>query len=399
MLQEDASKWKAETYNNMTRTGIFCLYAPTGNIDFTITNTLKELKKVTSKLIVAVNGNVNNMSDLQPYADEILLRENKGFDIGAYAEVILSPVYREMIKKSGELVLCNSSFYGPFIPFKAIFQKMEKSSADFWGISSSEKGLQQHIQSYFMVYRQRVLEGEELFSYLREHVEGKKIDYFSACSVFENGLFWELKKAGYKFDAYKRNIDCDNYTNPYGSVKMDGIPILKKKIFSREFYQQKQVANALSYIEKKYRYDITLILEHAHQAYGIVLQKEDIRKEIRERAKKDILPEDNLIAREEIEQFVASQEKILIYGIGGMAKRIFSCFFFYEDNPILQGFVISDGQNIEDKNFRGYPIYRYSEIEKDIDMALLVALNQDNTEEVYPLLRNRKKVKFLWKNF
>ncbi|MEY8374764.1 rhamnan synthesis F family protein [Lachnospiraceae bacterium 56-18] len=382
----------------MNRTGIFCLYTPTGEIDSTITFTLKDLKRSVSYLIIVVNGYINNNFDLSDYADKIVIRDNVGLDVGAYTEIILSPDYVDKIKNSDELVLCNSSFYGPFISFKDIFYKMENNSADFWGISSSEKNFVQHIQSYFLVFRRKILEGGELFCYLKNRVDLKKMDYFGACSIFENGLFWTLKNAGYRFDAYKRNIDCDNYLNPYGSVKIDELPILKKKIFSKDFYQKRKVLNALSYIKKNYQYDIKLILDNAFCEHGIKISDSEIKKSIEE-VQQDLFQDHELIEREEVERFIAEHEKIFIYGNGIMAKMIYSCFFFYENNPKLIGFIVSDNQAISERDFRGYPIYRYSEIKVSNQAAILVALNKYNAKEVTSCFKERKNIKFLWKDF
>ncbi len=381
----------------MNRVGIFCLYTRTGDIDKTVKHTLIELKNVIEYLVIVVNGFVNNKEDIYLYADDVLFRENSGFDIGAFKCAILSPKYKNRIKESEELVLCNSSFYGPFIPFKDIFESMESSEADFWGLSSSEKNLVEHIQSYFIVFRNRIIKGEELFTYLKERVDIRKLDYFDACSIFENGLFWILKKAGYKFDAYKRNIDCDNYSNPYGSLKIDRLPILKKKIFSQEFYEKERVMNALSYINKIYSYDIGILLDDVYRNYNIKICKEDIERHQIGVASKNIFQNKNLIDKEDIESFIDSHEEMFIYGYGKMAKHIYSCFFFYERNPKLKGFIVSDDQPIIEECFRGYPVYHTADIDNIFEKAVIVALNWNNTRDVINQLKGIKNIKLLWK--
>lgn len=136
----------------MERIGIFCLYIPSGEIDATVIHTLEELKSVVDYLTIVINGYVNKASKLSVYADRILIRRNIGFDIGAYKEVILSSDHIEKIKNSGELVLCNNSFYGPFISFQEIFAKMKQSKADFWGISSSEKTCRSIFNPIFLSF-------------------------------------------------------------------------------------------------------------------------------------------------------------------------------------------------------------------------------------------------------
>lgn len=384
----------------MRRTGIFCLFTPSGEIDSTLLHTIEAMKEIVGYFIIVVNGNLNSSDELRNYADEVVVRENTGFDIGAYKDVILSPKYSNKIKEADELILCNSSFYGPFISFQEIFGKMEGSVCDFWGISSSEKNLSQHIQSYFLVFRRRVLKGEELFRYLRERVDTERLDYFDACSIFENGLFQTLKKAGYRFDAYKRSIDCDGYQNPYGSVKLDGLPVLKRKIFSEEFYQEKEVTNALSYVRETYGFDIRPILDHAYRVYGIELTSEMIeaaRTDSKKLPEKDLFCDPDAVGREEIELFITKHQDVYIYGSGEMAKIVYSSFFFYEKNPGLKGFVVSDHQTISEKSFKGYPVYRYSEVKNRPGAAFLVALGKHNTREVLLQLSQVENVMFLWR--
>ena len=381
----------------MKRLGIYCIYEPSGEIGESIIKTLIDLKNVVEYIVVVINGIIHNKNILYKYVNEVVVRENLGFDIGAYKRVILDIKYKNRLKNFDELVLCNNSFYGPFISFKSIFDKMEKSKADFWGISSSERNLVQHIQSYFLVLIYNILNGDEFIRYLEEWIDEKKIDYYGACSVFENGLFWMLKKAGYCFDAYKRNIECDNYLNPYGSVKIDKLPILKRKVFSKRFYDEEKVVNALSYVKETYKYDINVILNDAYFNYGIKLNIQEIGKKQSSSVYKDFLQKIDMVSREEIEEFIDLHNQVYIFGNGKMAKHIFSCFFFYENNPKLGGFIVSDDQCIAGNCFRGYPVYKISEIKDLSEKALLLALNKANTRSVMPYLNEVGKIKILWK--
>jgi hypothetical protein len=55
-----------------------------------------------------------------------------------------------------ELVLTNSSVYGPIAPLSRTFQRMTESPCDFWGLTDSLE-LDYHIQSFFLVMRRRLL--------------------------------------------------------------------------------------------------------------------------------------------------------------------------------------------------------------------------------------------------
>ena len=128
----------------MYRTAIFCFYDKMGVIGEDDLFLLKELNECASYVVVVVNGELKNRDNLQYLADKIIYRKNTSYDAGAYKEALLKQECREVIEKSDELILCNNSFWGPFVHFSCIFKEMEKSKADFWGLNDyqSESGLQ-----------------------------------------------------------------------------------------------------------------------------------------------------------------------------------------------------------------------------------------------------------------
>jgi len=103
----------------MERLGIFVFYDREGIVDSYIDYLLCDLRKCMSYLIIVVNGEVNILGyDIfSKYADQIVIRDNKGFDIGAYKEIIEDLYQKKEMKKWDEIVFCNDTFYGPFIPF------------------------------------------------------------------------------------------------------------------------------------------------------------------------------------------------------------------------------------------------------------------------------------------
>ena len=50
------------------------------------------------------------------YTNEIIIRENSGFNAGAYADVIVK-VLDDEIRDWDELVLCNDIFFGPWLSY------------------------------------------------------------------------------------------------------------------------------------------------------------------------------------------------------------------------------------------------------------------------------------------
>lgn len=109
----------------MKRLGIFVFYDKDGIVDNYIDYLLEDLSKSLSDLIIVVNGilNDNGKKIFLRYTDRIVIRKNIGFDAGAYVDILLNYIGQENLKKWDELILCNDTFYGPFIPFSDIFAR------------------------------------------------------------------------------------------------------------------------------------------------------------------------------------------------------------------------------------------------------------------------------------
>ena len=151
----------------MKRLLIFSFYDKDGIVDQYILFLLRGLKQVVNELIVVINGMLKDEEEkkIVTLTNHILKRKNVGYDAGAYADVILNFLGKEELKKWDELVLCNDTFYGPFVPFEYIFNKMNLGKVDFWGLNYVENNITNHIQSYFLVFKKRIIESGLLFDY------------------------------------------------------------------------------------------------------------------------------------------------------------------------------------------------------------------------------------------
>ena len=104
--------------------------------------------------------------------------ENKGLDVWAYKTALDSYGWAKLTEFD-EIVMTNSTLMGPVRPLKEMFDAMwENQDLDFWGLSIHHgaksnpfKGkhlynyLPVHIQSHFIVYRQRFVKAPELQNY------------------------------------------------------------------------------------------------------------------------------------------------------------------------------------------------------------------------------------------
>ena len=92
---------------------------------------------------------------LASYVDECRELENVGFDFFMWKRT-LEP---GDVETYDEIVLMNSSVYGPFCDPSSMFDAMAQEPCDAWGITENLE-FDWHVQSYFMVFRKPILESD-----------------------------------------------------------------------------------------------------------------------------------------------------------------------------------------------------------------------------------------------
>ncbi|MCR5623324.1 MAG: glycosyltransferase [Treponema sp.] len=372
----------------MNYISVYCYYSPTGDVSRDALLLLKELKTVSNYIIVVANGLLNSNS-FDSLADEVFVRENYSFDFGAYRFAFENSNLNNILNEADGLILCNSSFFGPFVPLKDLFDKMSSSPCDFWGISSFEKGFSKHIQSYFLVYKKAVLSSGLLQQYFR--INNKEdMDYDEVCSIFEQGLFDFLICHHYTYDACFRDILCDMYANPYGSLKIDKLPLLKKRFFTDNFYNRTQAIKALWFIKEKFHYDITDLLYTANHDYNRLIYESDLNKDVQFI---DFYTDKHYVTREAIIGFIKKNTKIYIYGSGLDALHIYNIFFLSRNNKAFGGFI-TDGKgscSFENKDFSFFDL-----IDIPHDAAIINACDFDYKENAIEALKGYSNVMSCW---
>lgn len=381
----------------MKRTAIFCFYDEEGIVDSSTKYLLNELKKISNYIITVINGSIKDINLFQQYSDLVIVRDNIGYDVSAYKSALNNSVCKEFIDKSTELILVNNTFFGPFISFDRIFDKMEGCS-DFWGITRVETNMALHIQSYFMVYKEKIIRDKRFYDYFLNYINESQMNYLNVVAAFENGLMHYLMDLGYSYDTYISRISCDLYRNPYGSLARDGNVILKKKIFSDQYYSQNQVMASLKYIQENYNYDIKILKDYAYRKYNRIVDDKGIKDAKSYPPVADITQNSGTISRNDILNFIIGNQKIYIYGCGNMALNLY-CWYLYPCYiKKLQGFIVSDNQ-IRKTEFQGLPVIYLSDLPKDNNNSIIVALNKKNSKYVYDILGENKKILYLYDIF
>lgn len=370
---------------------IYCYYSPLATIEREAVNQLKGFNEYFDYTIIVINGGMNSVDKFQTLCDKIILRDNVGYDAGAYKEVFENKECIQIIRQCEQLVLCNNSFYGPFIPMNELNDIMADRNVDFWGITEVNHDLIRHIQSYFISFNKKIINDRILEQFFSSCIK-KDMSFEDVLSSFENGIFRYLKMNGYSHSAYKYDNIRNEYTDPYGSVSLDKVPILKKKIFTDSYYAEFRAGLALNYIKKKYEYDTNDILLDVQDLYG---RKIDLCKY--ENPDNFMLPFDygKAYGRKKIIEFIDQNEPVYIYGTGKFAQEVYSSLICYHGNRQLRGFVVSDNQDVDTSLFHDYTVYHWSDISGEYP-AVILALGKSNTWQVMQNIEGNAKIQTLW---
>ena len=125
----------------MKRVAIYFFYDKDGVVDRYVDYFLEDFKKNLDRLIVVCNGKLTpeGRQEFSKYTNEIIVRENKGFDVWAYKEGI-EYIGWDNLKNYDELVMLNMTIMGPVYSFKEMFDEMDsRKELDFWGITKFHK--------------------------------------------------------------------------------------------------------------------------------------------------------------------------------------------------------------------------------------------------------------------
>lgn len=264
----------------MKRIAIFCIYEETGAVDRSTYVLLGGLVKVIDKLVVVVNG------ELQPsdqerikreYGADIIIRENLGFDFGAYKDAMLS-IGWEKLSSFDEMVHMNDTCFGPIYPFTEMFEEMRKRSLDFWGVTCHEKLSEKnsiyhdvkhrHINSYFYAYGKNMI-SSSLFQSYWEKIKPPR-SYNEAIYGIEVNLTREYERMGFNWGVYINTEDiawlseCPVYHQQRTLLERK-CPLIKKRAFYSnygmyiEYDLGRTNLEAFNFIQRSTSFDVDII--------------------------------------------------------------------------------------------------------------------------------------------
>ena len=368
---------------------IMSLYDTDGIVDDYLMFFLSSLRAVTDRLIVAVNGKLTEEGKerLLAVSDEVYRRPNTGFDFGAYKDVLENYLKPGELEQYQELILCNDTCYGPFVPFKEIFARMEESDVEFWSINYVEDPLLPHFQSYFMVFSGRAV--HLLADFLESEVDSGIVNPIQACG-YEHGLSETILSSGIRTDYYtskgKGHHNLDIFGAPDYAIELLDFPLLKRRAFSNELSVKDNCRRALHMVAQWGNYPVAYILENVYRIY---------HRDFSEALQKPCITEMNFFernytSREDVITFCRKHRKVYLYGNGYMSVLFMARFRRYMN--AFGGYVVSDEYYAETQGQKGQ-VYRLSQTGSEA--PLIVAMTEKVAIQIADRVRGRKNVMFL----
>lgn len=355
----------------MERLCIYVIYDRKKIVDLYIREILIELKKYVSRLIVVCNFDaaISGMENI--VADEILYRENVGYDAGAYKDVLSD--LGDKINCYDEIILTNDTYYAPIFPFEEMFSRMDKTDCDFWGMTRYPGGIEYevwrvppHIQSYFLCLRKKIIQSRsfKLFWEQMPYCDELK----DAIRYFEVSINEKLQEQGFKGMAYmdfNEDVSLSFNENPYlcypdRLIKEYHIPLIKRRALEFDNGGFPQALEALNYIKKYTNYDIDILEKHLYRvtSYSSSVPSFDLGS---------------------MDRFVNKYARIYIYGNGKWGKNLAAYFKYKGWN--YNGHLVTDPEKENEK--------KVDEILIDSDLGIIIAISrQEIVNEIYSILRN-----------
>ncbi len=240
----------------------------------------REIRFVSNSPITAADGQRLN-AIVTAYRD----RPNHGYDFAAWQTALEE--CDERLKDFDEVILMNSSCYGPLFPLEELWQKMASVTCDFWGITRhpGTRGIPPHLQSYFLVIR-RSMATSNAFREFWERAVPRCRSHADAVRFGEIAFSTEMEQAGFHGRALIETEDLREnwsigYTHPLAVHAADRLivnyrlPLLKVKAFAK--FRNRQTSSGAEIIRALNRsgsnYPLPLLERHLRRTTPLSWQK------------------------------------------------------------------------------------------------------------------------------
>lgn len=272
----------------MDRLGLFLFYDSEGIVDDYVTYMLEDMMKNLSHLCILVNGELTSQGRkaFEKFTDHILVRSNRGFDVGAWKDAMIDEFGFEKLEEYDEVILFNDSFFGPIYPFKEMFDEMDERDLDFWamtvhGAAPDPRDLcpyphrPRYLQLFFLVMRKGFVKSNDFKDYWQNM---PYYEDFNDVGYKHQAVFTKhFEDLGYKWAAFSDTTELEETVEKslsfhtydmYDMIKNRKLPVVKRKAFKLPrrshliFNSSMDIASTMDYVKSNTDYDMSLIYKY-----------------------------------------------------------------------------------------------------------------------------------------
>lgn len=159
----------------------------------------------------------------------VALRENDGYDFGAY--IYFFKKNKEKLSKYQNILLTNNSFYGPIGELPSPEQLLCGADLFGWYLHPESGGTKMHLQSYFLLFGYKIIESGELFKFISTLSTPKN---FEEAIQIETDLTFHFISLGYKitfkscYESIGKLFENPSMLLP-DELLTSGVPLVKRK--------------------------------------------------------------------------------------------------------------------------------------------------------------------------
>lgn len=281
-------------YQNPKRLLVYIIYESENQLQEYKIRFLEGLLPLVDNVRIIVNGDLpqEDISYLKKLGD-VSQRENSGYDAGAFRFGVLS-FSQEELKAYDQLLLVNDTNIGPLSDLATIFEQMDSTKLDFWGMSFGESQpdftnmnpygyIPDHLQSYFLVIENSLLRNKAFYDYWKNLPDTSSRD--AAIGRHETVFTHYFANRGYVYDAVlKEAQDSPIYIHPMRAIH-GGMPLVKYSALAnfndeqfrwQDLERVSEVPELLTYIKTQTDYPVSILEEIVTKFKN----KAKVRKEI-----------------------------------------------------------------------------------------------------------------------
>jgi GT2 family glycosyltransferase len=225
-ILRQVSEQARQRLHPIKRAAVFAHYDRDNMVDAYVIEYLRALQAVAETIVFVSDSDLppDALAKVAPFCAHTIAGRHEEYDFGSYKRglAFLQPTAGQY----AEIILANDSCYciGSFV---SVFAKMRERAADFWGMTQARCGYPVHVQSYFLVFRQRLLADARFWAFFAGVCRQENKDHVIA--QYEVGLTQMVVKAGYTLRSLIPSPRADDpMLSPVALRNLQqGMPLLK----------------------------------------------------------------------------------------------------------------------------------------------------------------------------